>query len=231
MTKAVVLFSGGLDSTTALVWARSRYGQVVPLTFDYGQRHRLEVRLAGRAARRLGLSPVVLRIDLRRIACSALTDASRPLPRPRSADKLGVGPPSTYVPFRNGILLGLAAAWAETRGVRNLVTGFNIIDSPEYPDTRPDFVSAMEAALNAGTTAAFGRTKWRILAPFLKMKKSEIIREGLAMGADYSYAISCYAGRETPCGRCSACLLRARAWREAGAPDPLLVRLKKEKKP
>jgi len=230
MTKAAVLFSGGLDSTTALVWALRRYDQVTPLTFDYGQRHRLEVRLAARAARRLGLSPVVLRVDLRRIARSALTDKSRPLPRPKSADKLGAGPPSTYVPFRNGILLGLAAAWAETRGIRNLITGFNIIDSPDYPDTRPGFVSAMEAALNAGTTAAFDRTKWRILAPFIKMRKSEIIREGIALGTDYSYAISCYAGRETPCGRCSACLLRARAWREAGAPDPLLVRLKKEKK-
>jgi len=230
MTKAAVLFSGGLDSTTALAWALRRYDQVFPLTFDYGQRHRLEVRMAARAARRLKLPHAVLKIDLGQVGGSALTDGAIAVPSFTSLDDMGDGPPSTYVPFRNGVLLSLAAAWAETRDIRHLVTGFNVIDSPHYPDTRPDFVLAMEAALNAGTRAAFDSDKWKILAPFIGLKKSEIIAEGLFLGVDYSYAISCYAGGEVPCGTCSSCLLRQKAWQEAGRPDPLLVRLAKEKK-
>jgi 7-cyano-7-deazaguanine synthase len=230
MAEAVVLFSGGLDSTTALAWALGCYDRVFPLTFDYGQRHRLEVKMAARQARRLHLPHTILKVDLRPAGGSALTDRRIPVPKHRSAAELKRGTPSTYVPFRNGIFIGLAAAWAEARDIRDVVTGFNVIDSPNYPDTRPKFVAAMEAALNAGTTAASSRTRWHILAPFIGMKKSEIIRAGLSLGADYSQSISCYAGREAPCRECSACLLRQKAWDEVGRPDPLLVRLKKEKK-
>lgn len=230
MTKVAVLFSGGLDSTTALAWALRRYDQVFPLTFDYGQRHRLEIRMAARAVRRLRLPHAILKVDLGQIGGSALTDRAMAVPELKSLDDMEDGPPSTYVPFRNGVLLSLAAAWAETRDIRHLVTGFNVIDSPYYPDTRPDFVIAMEAALNAGTRAAFDQDKWHILAPFIGLKKSEIIAEGLSLGVDYSYAISCYAGGEVPCRTCSSCLLRQRAWQEAGRPDPLLARLAKEKK-
>ena len=229
MADAVVLFSGGLDSTTALAWALGCYDRVFPLTFDYAQRHRLEVRMAARQARRLRLDHAILKVDFRPIGGSALTDRRIPLPRPGSAAALRRGTPATYVPFRNGVLLGLAAAWAEPRGIRHLVTGFNIIDSPDYPDTRPEFAAAMENALNAGPTAASGRKRWHILAPFIGMKKSEIIRTGLSLGTDYSFAVSCYAGREAPCRKCSACLLRQKAWEEVGRPDPLLVRLKKER--
>jgi 7-cyano-7-deazaguanine synthase len=230
MAEAVVLFSGGLDSTTALAWALGCYDLVFPLTFDYGQRHRLEVKMAARQARRLHLPHTILKVDLRPAGGSALTDRRIPVPKHRSAAELKPGTPPTYVPFRNGIFLGLAAAWAEARDIRDVVTGFNVIDSPNYPDTRPEFVAAMEAALNAGTTAASGRTRWHILAPFIGMKKSEIIQAGLSLGADYSHSISCYAGREAPCRKCSACLLRQKAWDEVGRPDPLLVRLKKEKR-
>ncbi len=230
MTKSVVLFSGGLDSSTALAWARSRYDKVFPLTIDYGQRHRLEIRMASRQARRMRLPHVLLKVDLRPMGGSALTDRSIPVPRVRSRGDLGTLTPPTYVPFRNGILIGLAAAWAEPRGIRDIITGFNTLDSPNYPDTRPDFVTAMEAALNAGTTAAFNRNTWQVLAPFIDLKKSEIIRIGLALGADYAHSVSCYSGREAPCRRCSACLLRETAWEDVGLPDPLLVRLKKEKK-
>ena len=228
MRSCVVLFSGGIDSTTALCWALDRYDRVFPLTFDYGQRHRVEVRMAKRAARRLGLEPVVLKLDLRQVGGSALTDPAIPVPRPRGLGKLKAGPPPTYVPFRNGILLAVAAAWAEARGVTDLICGFNVLDSPNYPDTRREFIRAMEKAVNAGTRAACGGPAMRILAPFVGMRKSEIIRKGLALGADYSYSVSCYSGGEAPCGACSSCLLRARAWKEAGRKDPLVARLKKE---
>jgi len=224
----VVLFSGGIDSTTALYWALARYDQVLPLTFDYGQRHRVEVRLAARLLRRLGLAGTVIRLDLGQVGGSALTDRSFLLPRVRKRAEIPAGPPATYVPFRNGIFLAVAAAWAEARGARDLVCGFHVLDSPDYPDTRREFVRAMERAVNLGTTAAFGGPKMRILAPFVGLKKSGIIRRGLALGADYSDSVSCYAGREAPCGTCSSCLLRREAWREVGREDPLLARLRKE---
>ena len=225
---SVVLFSGGIDSTTALYWALARYERVLPLTFDYGQRHRVEVRMAGRLLRRLGLKGTVIRLDLGQVGGSALTDRSLPLPRVRRREEIPAGPPATYVPFRNGIFLSVAAAWAEARGVRDLVCGFHVLDSPEYPDTRREFVRAMEKAVNLGTAAAFGGPKIRILAPFIGLRKSAIIRRGLRLGANYAYSVSCYAGREAPCGTCSSCLLRREAWREAGREDPLLARLRKE---
>jgi 7-cyano-7-deazaguanine synthase len=228
--KCVVLFSGGIDSTTALHWALRRYDEVQALTFDYGQRHRLEVGMARRTARRLGVPHAVLRLDLASLGGSALTDRTIALPKYKRIPRLRSGPPPTYVPFRNGILLALAAAWAEARGIADLVCGFNVIDSPDYPDTRPAFVRAMARAVNAGTRAAFGPPRMRIVAPFLKLRKSEIIALGLELGADYSAAISCYAGTERPCGACSACLLRARAFREAGVPDPLLRRRKRKER-
>jgi len=223
-----VLFSGGIDSTTALYWALKRYERVFPLTFDYGQRHRVEIRLAGRLVRKLGMPRTVLKVNLNQVGGSALTDRSIPLPRFRKRSDLPAGPPVTYVPFRNGIFLAVAAAWAEARGVSDLVCGFHVIDSPDYPDTRKEFVRAMERAINLGTSAACGGPRTRVLAPFIGIRKSEIIRRGLALGADYSYSVSCYAGREAPCGTCSSCLLRREAWREAGREDPLLARLRKE---
>jgi len=230
--KTVVLFSGGLDSTTALHWALRRGGEVSALTFDYGQRHRVEVRAARTIARRLGVPHAVLKIDLGPIGGSALTDRSIAVPRHRRVPRLRTAvPPATYVPFRNGILLALAAAWAEARGIDEIVCGFNTVDSPDYPDTRPAFVRAMERAVAAGTAAAFGRRRVRIRAPFSRLKKSEIIRAGLALGADYSRSVTCYSGKEKPCGSCSACLLRARAFKEAGRPDPLVLRTGKGGRP
>jgi len=227
MRSCVVLFSGGLDSTTALAWARSRYDDVRALTFDYGQRHHLEVAMARRAARRLGVPHALLKVDLRQIGGSALTDRRIPLPHRARAASSRPGPPSTYVPFRNGILLALAAAWAETRGIRDLVCGFHVADSPDYPDTTPTFVRAMEKAVRAGTKAAFGGPKARILAPLLGLSKADIIRLGLRLGADYAHSVSCYAGAERPCGTCPACRFRARAWKAVGREDPLIVRLRK----
>ncbi len=230
MTSCIVLLSGGLDSTTALYWALSRGSDPLPLTFDYGQRHRIEIEMARRTAARLGLEPVVLRLDLEKIGGSALTDPRIDVPRLESLPEGEPLPTSTYVPFRNGIFISLAAALAEARGLDEIVCGFNTLDSPDYPDTRPEFVQAMETALRLGTLAGRSGRPLRISAPFVHMKKSDIIRLGLGLGADYSTSVSCYRGGEIPCGRCSACLLRARAWEEAGFEDPLLLRLEKEGK-
>ena len=228
MTSCVVLFSGGLDSTTALAWALRRYDRVHALTFDYGQRHRVEVALARKAARRLGVPHSVLRVDLRQVGGSALTDPAIPLPRSAQPPARSAGPPATYVPFRNGVFLALAAAWAEARGLRDLICGFHVADSPDYPDTTASFVRAMEKAIRAGTKAAFGGPGPRVIAPFLGLGKRDIIRKGLALGVDYSYAVSCYAGAERPCGTCPSCRFRARAWKGLGREDPLLARLRKE---
>lgn len=227
---SLVLLSGGIDSTTALYWARLRYRKVIPVIFDYGQRHRIEVRMARKICRNLGLEPRVLKIDLRQIGGSALTDRKVRIPEFKKETEIKKGLPTTYVPFRNGIFLSLAAALAETLNISDLVCGFNVIDSPNYPDTTASFVRAIERAINEGTGARFKGKKFRVIAPFIKMKKSEIISYGLSIGVDYSYSITCYSGAEVPCGRCSACLLRKRAWREAGQQDHLLVRLKKEGK-
>ncbi len=226
----LVLFSGGLDSTTALYWALSGYDRVQPVIFDYGQRHRVEIRMARKTCRRLGLNPLMLKVNLRQIGGSALTDDSIKVPSFRTAEKIKGALPPTYVPFRNGIFLSLAAALAERLGISDIICGFNVIDSPDYPDTTPAFVRAMNRAINEGTGAKFSRRKFRIIAPFIRLKKSEIIRLGLKLGADYSYSISCYSGGEVPCGRCSSCLLRKKAWAEAGEKDHLIARLEKEGK-
>ncbi len=228
MKKALILFSGGIDSTTCLYWARDRFERVSLLTFDYGQRHRVEVRSAAELARRFGLSQKILSVDLTQIGGSALTDANIRLPEFTRIEEIDEGLPPTYVPFRNGIFLALAAAWAEVIEARDLVCGFNVIDSPNYPDTSRSFITAMEEAVNAGTRAAFEQGRFTLHAPFVDMTKTEIIEAGLSLGVDYSYSISCYAGGEVPCLKCSACLLRHRAWQEAGEEDHLITRLKKE---
>jgi len=228
--KALVLFSGGIDSTTALYWAERRYDKVEALSFDYGQRHKVELLLARRLARRHGLPVKLLKVNLRQVGGSALTDPSASLPRFLRRDDIGPGVPPTYVPFRNGIFLALAAAWAEANGIGDIVCGFNTIDSPNYPDTRASFVRAMQKAIDLGTAAVSRGQGIRIVTPFVRMKKSDIIRLGLSLGADYSFSISCYGGEEVPCRRCSSCLLRKRAWEEAGTEDHLLARLRKEGK-
>lgn len=228
MTKSVVLFSGGIDSTTALYWALAKGPSVHALSFDYGQRHRVEIRMARKLVRKLGIPQTIFKLDLKQVGGSALTDSSIEVPRYNNLSQIKHGPPATYQPFRNGVLLALTAAWGEPRGFTEIVCGFNIIDSPDYPDTRPVFVKAMEKAINAGTRTAFGRPPMKISTPLIGMKKSAIIRLGTSLHADYAYSISCYAGEEIPCRSCSACLLRERAFAEAGFEDPLISRLKKE---
>lgn len=230
MKRSLVLFSGGLDSTTALYWALAETKEVEALTFDYGQRNRIEISMARRLCCRLHCPQTILKINLNQIGGSALTDKNLALPHFERIEAIRQIFPSTYVPFRNGILLSLAAAWAEVNIFQEIICGFHIIDSPDYPDTRKEFIQAMEKAINLGTRSGFTGKRLKILSPFLTMKKSAIIKLGLSLGADYSFSISCYAGREIPCHKCSACLLRQQAWKEAGQKDHLLLRLKKEGK-
>lgn len=230
MKKSVVLFSGGLDSTAALYWAINSYDEVTALTFDYGQRHKIEIDMAKKLTQKLDLPHKILSVDLNQIGGSALTDSHIPLPKYKSTEEIKDRPPTTYVPFRNGIFLSLAAAWAEVEGIKEIICGFNIIDSPNYPDTRSEFVAAMEKTINRGTKASFDQNKFRIHCPFINLKKSEIIRKGLEQGADFSFSISCYQGEEIPCLKCSSCLLRQKAFQEAGVVDPLMQRLKEEGK-
>ena len=230
MKKALVLFSGGLDSTTALYWAKSKFSQIWALTIDYGQRHRLEIEFAQKICRQLGLQQKIFRVDLTQFGGSALTDLNQELPQYHHVEEIQSGVPSTYVPFRNGIFLSLAAAWGEVLGIEAIICGFNTIDSPNYPDTRSSFVQAMEKAIQEGTKVGQAGQNIKILAPFVDLKKSEIIQTGLALGADYSYSLSCYSGQEVPCQKCAACLLRAQAWWEIGQEDHLITRLKKEGK-
>jgi 7-cyano-7-deazaguanine synthase len=230
MMKNLVLFSGGIDSTTALYWALKRADQVCALTFDYSQRHVVEIQVAQRLLKKLKVPHKIFRIDMSQIGGSALTEKRILLPEFERIEEISEDVPATYVPFRNGIFLSVAAAWAEVKNIRQIVCGFNVVDSPRYPDTQASFVRAMEKAINSGTAAFSSGKSFKILAPFVDMKKAEIIDLGLALKADYSYSISCYAGSEIPCQKCSACLIRRKAWEDVGQEDHLLMRLEKEGK-
>src|SRR5215210_6166222 len=223
MPRAVVLLSGGLDSTTALAVARSRGFEVFALSVDYGQRHRVELERAAAVARAVGVvEHRTVTLDLRAIGGSALT-ADIAVPKDRTEAAMGQGVPVTYVPARNTILLGVALGYAETVGAFDLFIGANVLDYSGYPDCRPEFLSAFEALANLATKAGVeGAGRFRVHAPLLKMTKAEIIREGVRLGLDYGKTLSCYdpdeAGRA--CGMCDSCLLRKKGFEEAGVRDP-----------
>jgi 7-cyano-7-deazaguanine synthase len=222
MQKAVLLLSGGLDSTTTLAVAKSLGFRVYALSVDYGQRHRIEIERADRIAKAFGVDHRTVRLDLRAIGGSALTD-SIDVPKGRSEDEMGHGIPVTYVPARNTLLLGLALGYAETVGAFDLFIGANVLDYSGYPDCRPEFLQAFERLANLATKAGVeGTDQFRVHAPLLKMTKAEIIREGARLGVDYSQTLSCYdpdeAGRA--CGMCDSCSLRRKGFAEAGVADP-----------
>ena len=223
MPRAVVLLSGGLDSTTALAVARARGFDVFALSVDYGQRHRVELDRAATVAKALGAAEHrTVKLDLRAIGGSALT-ADVAVPKDRGPDDMAHGVPVTYVPARNTILLGLALGYAETVGAFDLFIGANVLDYSGYPDCRPEFLAAFESLANLATKAGTeGAGKFRVHSPLLKMTKAEIIREGMKLGVDYSLTLSCYdpdaEGRA--CGRCDSCQLRKKGFAEAGVPDP-----------
>ena len=226
--RAVVLLSGGLDSTTVLAWARQQGWDPCALTFRYGQRHAGEVAQAANVARAFGVvRHVVCDIDLRAFGGSALTDDAIAVPKDRSAADLAHGVPVTYVPARNTIFLAFALAWAETLGAHDLFIGVNALDYSGYPDCRPEFIHAFEQLANVATKAgAEEGARFRVHAPLMTRTKADIIRLGVSLGVDYAVTSSCYdpAPDGAACGRCDACQLRRKGFAEAGVPDPTRYR-------
>ena len=221
--KAIVLSSGGIDSTTAMAMARQEGYEIYSLSFRYGQRHALELDAAQRVAKALGAKEhLVIDMDLTGIGGSALTD-DLDVPKARTDEEMKKGIPVTYVPGRNTIFLSYALAWAEVVGATDIFIGVNAIDYSGYPDCRPEYIEAFERLANLATKAGVeGQTPIRIRAPLMKMTKAQIIQEGMAMGVDYGITHSCYdpSVKGRACGYCDSCLLRKKGFREAGVPDP-----------
>jgi len=220
--RAVVLLSGGLDSTTCLAWAIEQGFECHTLAVDYGQRHRVELEAARRVSERLGaVQHREVLANLRTLGGSALT-ADTPVPKGRAPERMAEEIPVTYVPARNTILLSLALAWAETLEATDLVAGMNALDYSGYPDCRPEFLAAFERLANLGTRAGAQGSRFRIHAPLLELDKAGIIRLGGSLGVDYSLTHSCYdpAPDGAACGACDACLLRRKGFREAAVADP-----------
>jgi len=226
MTKAVVLLSGGLDSTTALAIAKAEGFESYALSFRYGQRHHIELESAARVAQALEVAEhLVLDIDLRRFGGSALT-GDLAVPKDRGLEQMEQGIPVTYVPARNTVFLSFALAWAEVLEVSDIFIGVNALDYSGYPDCRPEYIAAYERMANLATRLGTeGHRSTRIHAPLIRLTKAQIIRKGMGLGLDYALTGSCYdpgaAGR--PCRRCDACRLRAKGFAEAGIADPLLA--------
>ena len=220
--RAVVLLSGGLDSTTVLAAALAAGREAHCLSVDYGQRHRGELGRARAVARALGAaSHRVVKVDLSAFGGSALTDAAIAVPKGRSARAMAGGIPVTYVPARNTVMLSLALAWAEVLGASDIFIGVNAVDYSGYPDCRPAFLRAYEKLARLATRAGVEGGRIRIHAPLLRLSKAGIVRMGTRLGVPYALTLTCYDPvRGRACGRCDACILRRRGFEEAGVPDP-----------
>ncbi len=221
MKEAVVLLSGGLDSTTVLYIARDRGYRCNCLIFDYGQRHRKEIRQAVKIAKRAKCDYRVIKIPFPWQG-SSLLDKNTKLPSNRSAENMAENIPSTYVPARNTVFLSIAAGWAETLVADAIFIGANAIDFSGYPDCRPEYFEAYNKLLREGTRIGLEEKPITIEAPLIDKKKSEIIKIGSGLMAPYGLTWSCYEGRRRPCLVCDACLLRKKGFEEAGLEDPLM---------
>ena len=222
--RAVILLSGGLDSTTTMAIAKAEGFKVHALTFRYGQRHEIEVAASQRIAARFGVSQhIIVPIDLRVFGGSALTgDAA--VPKDRSADERSHGIPITYVPARNTIFLSFALAFAEVLQTSDIFLGVNVLDYSGYPDCRPEYIAAFERMANLATRAGVeGRQKLTIHTPLIALTKAQIIARGMKLGVDYSLTSSCYDPTQEglACGHCDACLLRLKGFAEAGLVDSI----------
>jgi 7-cyano-7-deazaguanine synthase len=223
MKRAVVLLSGGIDSTTTLAIALAEGYEAYALSFDYGQRHTIEVEASRRVAASLGAKEHrVAKIDMRIFGGSALTD-DVDLPKNRSETEIAHGIPVTYVPARNTIFLAYALAWAEVIRAADIFLGVNAIDYSGYPDCRPEFIEAFETLANLGTKAGVEGRHFHIHTPLIKFSKAEIIRKATELGVDLSTTHSCYdpSPEGLACGECDSCLLRHKGFREAGIKDPI----------
>ena len=221
--RAVVLLSGGLDSATALAWARERGYQCFALSVAYGQRHHAELAAAARVARALGAREHrLMHVDLGSLGGSALTDSGLAIPVRATAEPAGAGIPITYVPARNTILLSLALAWAEVVEAGAIVIGVNAVDYSGYPDCRSEFIAAFTQLAQLATKAGVEGRTLSVEAPLLRLSKAQIVREGMRLGVDYALTVSCYQADEQgrACGRCDSCRLRREGFGAAGVPDP-----------
>ena len=224
---AVILLSGGLDSTTTLAIAKQAGFRLQALTFQYGQRHAIEVEAARRVAQALGVERhIIVDIDLRVFGGSALTDHVA-VPKSRAVDEMGTGIPLTYVPARNTIFLAYALAFAEITKSEDIFIGVNALDYSGYPDCRPEFIRAFEAMANLATKATVeGHQQLRIHTPLMSLTKAQIIQRGQELAVDYGLTHSCYDpspdGRS--CGQCDSCILRLKGFSEAGMADPIIYR-------
>ncbi|WP_426754897.1 7-cyano-7-deazaguanine synthase QueC [Myxococcus sp. Y35] len=220
--RAVVLISGGLDSTTCLAMARAKGFEPVCLAVAYGQRHAVELEQAKKVAAAMGVTDFrVVSIDLRQVGGSALT-ADIEVPKDRPADEMSHGIPVTYVPARNALFLSLALGLAEVVGSTDIYIGVNAVDYSGYPDCRPEFIRSFEAMANLATKAGVEGARFTVHAPLSGLTKADIIREGVRLGVDYGLTHSCYDpdAQGRACGRCDSCLLRKKGFEEAGVPDP-----------
>jgi len=223
MKRAVVLLSGGIDSATTLAIALTEGYQAYALSFDYGQRHQIEMQAACHVANALGAKEHrVAKIDMRVFGGSALTD-DLAVPKQRSKIQIAQGIPVTYVPARNTIFLAYALAWAEVIPANDIFIGVNAIDYSGYPDCRPEFVEAFETLANLGTKAGVEGRRFQIHTPLIKFSKADIVRKSVELGVDLSFTHSCYdpSPEGLACGECDSCLLRLKGFREAGIQDPI----------
>jgi 7-cyano-7-deazaguanine synthase len=225
--RTVVLLSGGLDSATVLAMAQARGSDCHALAVDYGQRHRAELQAAGRVAKAAGVGLKVLRLDLRAIGGSALTD-DIDVPEADGADDDGAGEgiPVTYVPARNTVMLSLALGYAEVLGAGSIAIGVNAVDYSGYPDCRPEFIAAFETLANLATKAGVEGHRLTLFTPLIDLTKAEIIRAGTKLGVDYGLTVSCYQADDDgrACGRCDSCRIRRAGFEAAGVPDPTRYR-------
>jgi 7-cyano-7-deazaguanine synthase len=220
---AVVLLSGGLDSTTVLAIAKAEGFAPHALSFRYGQRHQTELEAARRVAAAAGVPHRIVGIELGVVGGSALTDAAIEVPKDRDEAALGADIPVTYVPARNTVFLSIALGYAETLGCGDLFVGVNALDYSGYPDCRPEFIEAFERLAQVATAdGVSGRVRYRVHAPLMTMTKAQIIRRGTELGVDYGLTHSCYDPSTSglACGRCDSCVLRHRGFVESGVPDP-----------
>jgi 7-cyano-7-deazaguanine synthase len=223
--KAVVLLSGGLDSTTCLAVARSQGFLLNAVSFNYGQRHLVELDAARRVAAVMAVDRhLVVDVNLREIGASALT-SEQPVPKGRSVVEMSREIPVTYVPARNTVFLSLALAWAEALDAHDIFIGINELDYSGYPDCRPEYIEAFAKTANLATKAGVEGRGFTIHTPLISMSKADIIRTGLELGVDYSITHSCYDPLPDgkPCTACDSCLLRNKGFEEVGVPDPLIA--------